>query len=575
MPKKLAMTMAGAVSLGSYEAGVLYEVLDAIQQHNTNSATSDDDKIVIDVVTGASAGGMTATILAQKLLYNADEFKGPYDNPLYNVWVNRISLAGLQATQGDEPALDSLFSSDLIEAISREELTARYTAEPPPAQKRHISVTDQICVGMALTNLNGVAYGYQVIPSGRFVYLDYSDQITRTVDAAKCDRKDFWEPLRAAAVACGAFPVAFRPQDLKRSAKSETADFPPDNLILWPEDPATFTYTDGGVLQNQPLGMAKNLVDAIDDHLETRRYYLFVSPHAKDPQANDTFRAAAGDYLHLFERLIPAVIGQAGFKDWITAQGLNEKVALLDERADDLMNLIRSGSIDVKSLMTTTGAILPLLFRDPKLVSPGANRPESLEDARNRIAKQYSQEMSELGDPSAQSVAFRDAVLAFETTAELGARDFMAIYGVTATDQDLAGAGLQSFVGFFDQRFRDHDYDVGRSHAQRALTDPAISKGCASQPVALGPLNYEPTSVRPIDPLWNGLPLWKIPADDVQAFRDGIKKRVYKMLDEAWGEKSVLLRPMADGLLHLLLDRIFAMPVDAPTDEAAKAVAGT
>ena len=32
MPKRLAITIAGAVSLGSYEAGVLYEVLDAIHQ---------------------------------------------------------------------------------------------------------------------------------------------------------------------------------------------------------------------------------------------------------------------------------------------------------------------------------------------------------------------------------------------------------------------------------------------------------------------------------------------------------------------------------------------------------------
>ncbi|MGB9363473.1 MAG: hypothetical protein WCA99_17850, partial [Candidatus Sulfotelmatobacter sp.] len=114
MPKKLAITIAGAVSLGSYEAGVLYEVLDAIQQHNSNPATVDDDRIVIDVLTGASAGGMTAIILAQKLLYCAGGFHGPYDNPLYNLWVKRISLSGLQATEDDEPALNSLFSSNLI-----------------------------------------------------------------------------------------------------------------------------------------------------------------------------------------------------------------------------------------------------------------------------------------------------------------------------------------------------------------------------------------------------------------------------------------------------------------------------
>jgi len=68
VPKRLAITIAGAVSLGSYEAGVLCEVLDAINQHHDDPATAADDRIVIDVLTGASAGGMTAIILAQKLL---------------------------------------------------------------------------------------------------------------------------------------------------------------------------------------------------------------------------------------------------------------------------------------------------------------------------------------------------------------------------------------------------------------------------------------------------------------------------------------------------------------------------
>src|ERR1039457_1145226 len=43
MAKRLAAPVGGAVSLGSYEAGVLYEVLDAIHQHNPTPATLPDD----------------------------------------------------------------------------------------------------------------------------------------------------------------------------------------------------------------------------------------------------------------------------------------------------------------------------------------------------------------------------------------------------------------------------------------------------------------------------------------------------------------------------------------------------
>src|SRR5580693_4290394 len=123
MPKRLAITIAGAVSLGSYEAGVLYEVLDAIHQHNAADGVTDDEKILIDVMTGASAGAMTAAIVAQKMLYSANEFRDPYDNPLYNVWVKRINLGGLletvdQTTGEVEPALRSIFSSNMVEKIA-------------------------------------------------------------------------------------------------------------------------------------------------------------------------------------------------------------------------------------------------------------------------------------------------------------------------------------------------------------------------------------------------------------------------------------------------------------------------
>jgi hypothetical protein len=37
MPKRLAITIAGAVSLGSYEAGVLYEILRAVRFNNENT----------------------------------------------------------------------------------------------------------------------------------------------------------------------------------------------------------------------------------------------------------------------------------------------------------------------------------------------------------------------------------------------------------------------------------------------------------------------------------------------------------------------------------------------------------
>src|ERR1039457_3313847 len=110
MKKKLAITISGAVSLGSYEAGVLYEVIRAIGLHNQSPNTKPEDKIYIDVLTGASAGGMTATIAAQKLLYEAQSLSGAYTNAFYSPWVAEISIQRLLNLHGADSDQKSIFS---------------------------------------------------------------------------------------------------------------------------------------------------------------------------------------------------------------------------------------------------------------------------------------------------------------------------------------------------------------------------------------------------------------------------------------------------------------------------------
>jgi hypothetical protein len=545
-PKRLAITIAGAVSLGSYEAGVLWEVLDAVRQHNDDERIREDSskRIVVDVLTGASAGGMTAIILSQKLLFEGASFRGPYDNPLYKVWVEGIDLSGLQATNPDESALQSLFSSDLIERISAATLFERYQ-EPgstKPAVDVHAAIEPDspLRVGVALSNLNGVDYGYHVEPQGVFEYRQYADQMTRLVDPrnASTDTKGFWEPLRQAAVACGAFPIAFRPQNLMRSAKNEPDDFPAASLSKWNADPRQFTYTDGGVLQNQPLGIAKNLVDLEDEHLEQEsRYYLFVSPHAKDDGPPDSFQASGADYFHMVARLVGVLVGQAGFRDWIRAEDVNDRVRLMDKRAEGLVCGILKGSVDIHALQKTASAVLDLLFPPGSAIrAPGARKTESRIAAEDRLARQYQVEIRTLSGILGAGQAFRDSMLAFETAAGLGARDQMRIYGVTATSSELAGAGLQAFLGFFDRTFRDHDYDVGRSHARAFLLNPIL----AGQG-ELGPVFFDPklNPLRTPDQELAGLKLSAVSPETRDRFKRGVQSRIGQMVTEATKGKLV------------------------------------
>jgi len=574
--KYLAITISGAVSLGSYEAGATYEILDAIRQHNENPETIETgDYIRIDVLTGASAGGMTAAILAQKLLFAKDAFVGPdgrsspYDNPLYNTWVLRISLAGLlnlvdkPVPQGD-PATLSLLSSNLIEQISKDTLAQKdATGQIPLDGGAHNAIDPErgIRLGLALTNLNGVNYQYTMFGGDQFRYTDFSDQMLRLLPVT--DRSfAVWEEISEAAVACGAFPFAFRAKELPRLQ----ADYlPSDTLVNFPADPYTFTYTDGGVLQNQPLGMAKNLVDENDRHLENdRRFYLFVSPSPMEGRQDLTLHQKNADLIKVAKRLADVYMTQSTFRDWIKAQEINTQIEILDLRAKGLALALLAGEIDAGTLAVASQQVLTLLY----LTDPGV---ETQEQAELRLAHQYAEEIVLLAVPDNPDApdgsvavkvnAFLHAILALEKTADLGERDRMQIYGIVTGDGNLAGAGVFAFVGFFDQAFRDHDYDWGRTVAQKLLANPDFNKlpglGELGQ---LGPIRYTPAPIRPIDASLTGLKLKDIPDGDVKTLKDGLTERINQIL------KDVLPNPLerypaqlgADLLLKGLLDWEFS-----------------
>ena len=571
MPVKyLALTIAGAVSLGSYEAGATYEILDAIRQHNEDQETiAKGDFIRIDVLTGASAGGMTASILAQKLLFAKDAFVGPnggsspYNNPLYNTWVLGIDLQGLLDTvdkplpDGD-PASLSLLSSNLIEKISQTTLAQTdATGQIPLSGGAHNAIDPArgIRLGLALTNLNGINYQYTMFGGQPFRYTDFSDQMLRLFPV---NDRSFapWKEISEAAVACGAFPIAFRTKDLSRSI----SDFLPSNtLVPFPTDPYTFTYSDGGVLQNQPLGMAKNLVDENDHHLENEnRFYLFVSPSPMDGKQNLNLHEADMDMIAVGKRLFNVYTGQSTFRDWIQADSINAQIEILDQRAAGLAYALEHERIDPAILTAASQQILGLMYA----TDAGG---ESQVEALARLTNQYAEEVGNPGAAnglggvgSEKATAFLFAILALEKGAGLGERDRMQIYGIVTQDKKLAGAGVFAFLGFFDQSYRDHDYDWGRSVAQQLLGSAAFA-----QPGQLGPIRYTPAAIRSIDGNLDGLPLNQVPSDQVGDLKNGLTERINEILKER------LANPLerypaqlgADLILKLMIDWEFSRNV--------------
>jgi hypothetical protein len=514
MARKLAITIAGAVSLGSYESGVAFEILDAVAQHN--KAVAEDQKIYIDVLTGASAGGMTVAMIAQRLLYDGNAMNDPYNNPLYNAWVKDVDIVGLLNRGPKEPVSESIFSSDLIAAISKKYLVDRYAVSPPASPIPHpaVNTSEPLYLGLALSNLNGVDYIRPTKSGGRFVYTRHQDQLIESLQGSASDIGSLWEIIRAAAVSCGAFPVAFRTQDLLRNM----TDFlsPYLDQSLWGGQPSRFfTYTDGGVFQNEPLGMAKNLVErTTNGRLEAEnRGYLFIAPKPKtsgeipyttDPTAKvgQAFGAANANFANLGLRLSESVIGESQFQDWIAAEGINDKLALLDTTAANLAKLFRNGDLNPAA---TDAVSLPLLGL---LLSPAA-----LPAAQAQLKQQYANEYAAFGNiPMAN--AWLNALLVFELSAGLHEKEEMNIYDFLADTKMLAGNQLSAFQGFFDVKYRKHDYDYGRSVAQMQLQQYQNQPGSI-----FSGLQWKPRSIDPIDPTLNSLPMSKVDK--------GLRQKVY------------------------------------------------
>jgi predicted acylesterase/phospholipase RssA len=539
MAKKLAITIAGAVSLGCYEAGVAFEILDAIAQHNQWAGANDqpDERIEIDVLTGASAGGMTSAMIAQRLLYDGPAMSQPYSNPLFNAWVSSVDIVGLLARGAKEDVTHSVLSSDFVIGISDFFLLGRYKnqPQPPPPPQPHPALPSdrKLQLGLALSNLNGVDYDRSTLSGNQFIYTRHEDQLVRPLDQTLDDHEQTWETIRAAAVACGAFPVAFRVQDLVRNITEYTSEW----LVkdVWGGKPfTTFTYTDGGLFQNEPLGMAKNLVEEIPGGRLNpyQRGYLFIAPRQKrstavknSPDPAVGFDAATANYKILASRLADSVFGQSEFQDWSVAEGFNDQIALLNERADELLRLFRDGTLTPAISSPVSSVLLKSFF-----AVDGQTAQESVDKlnaARSRLRQQYASEYAQLAGPAGVADAWLDSVLVLELAARLDRKEEMLIYDFVAEPERLASSGLMAFSGFFDFKYRKHDYDYGRSVVQAKL--PIYQK----QPNSIfSNLHWTPKPIDPIDQSLNNLQMAQVDKAERQKVYDQIRNAADELLQE-------------------------------------------
>jgi predicted acylesterase/phospholipase RssA len=292
----IGICMAGAVSAGAYTAGVMDYLLEALEEwrkrKEANSPDTPSHDVVIPMIGGASAGGMTGIITAAALNNPITPVKPPEkanvkeekpENKFYHSWVDLLgedmfSMMLDTADMQDEQII-SLFNSSFIDTV------ADRVVEIDPAAWRQAPsyIADGLKVFATLTNLQG--FGYNIAMKGgkkpekyyMSIHNDYACFKLNKNNEATEQEEDGWIPLdfktgenvavaKNAAMATGAFPVGLKSRELKRKSsqvnKMEWCRDITSNFPVTEPDCETLNV-DGGVINNEPFERVRETLNSL------------------------------------------------------------------------------------------------------------------------------------------------------------------------------------------------------------------------------------------------------------------------------------------------------------------------
>lgn len=472
--RKVALVLPGAVSLGSFEAGVVDALLESLE-------TPAPPPFTIDILVGASAGAMVAALAGLHLSRGACRER-------LKVWtrVNMDALTDFRQPRPDPrrwPYRDpgsyrSLLSSAYIEKLARDSLIEPVSGPPGPGGAA------EILVKMTLSRLDAIAEPRRYFGINS-TDLSVSEAVSFRLKPGQPlpeigTEKRLWERIAGAALASGAFPVAFDPfpisySDRVASAETwESATGSAPGIAAHPYRDRNYYYTDGGVLDNRPL---KRTMDAIRELnrdaplFDPERLIVFVLPRPTDQGASqaphqppELVYGAGGKRPH------PEAFEVYQRVRWMLAlNASNPELKQADDENRRVESLIRSIN-DFLSHPT------PATPSSPSTITGRFNRffhpPDQL-DPESIVPSQHDREIIELWKsilgkyrrlrPNEQELVIRFHHQLAENFG-LTNRRWIPVDRIAPErpEEELAGEALGHFMGFVSPDYLKHDFEAGR-----------------------------------------------------------------------------------------------------------------
>jgi predicted acylesterase/phospholipase RssA len=423
---RIALTLPGESSLGTYEAGAVCALLVAVQAVND----CEPDRVCIDVMAGSSSGALTAVLAARALLTGQDPV-----GPLRRAWVSEPTLRALRSGADRAP-----LSLDRAREVARDVLRAEFpmcgTAQSSP-----------VALTFALGCLRGFSYrlGRQRHP-GREPHsvTSFADWTRHDLDPAQAQGfTEPWEQAVDAAIASASHPLAFPAAILDRT--EDVPGYQANGIANLPKSvPLELWYSDGGLLNRQPLGRCLDLVGEADraaaDAGDTRRLVLIVRTDGDRPPGPDdrsyADREQPPEWTATLARSLRLITTHSVYEDLRRAEKTNAHIAWLRELAGRLGALLDDGDPSVRR---TLFDLLARIDADRSRMTPDCDR-EPLTG---------SHDVTELLERTLLAAAGVESKL--EVDIEI----------VDGDPTKLAGVSLGRFGGFLAERVRSQDFLIG------------------------------------------------------------------------------------------------------------------
>ena len=453
---RIALTISGAVSLGAFEGGALAALITGVQAAQRLAPDRQRPELRIDAIGGASAGAITAVLAARAVTGGLDPVE-----MMGQAWVRRAGVQGLLKARG----LASPLSMDGLDELAPALLDPEGARDPDRVQRYPVRVHLSEC------NLRGLNYRFVRLrspdpssPSSRAAgearqpitastYLDLDSFTVELEDDGSMRVRGTVEgrsPV-AAALASGASPLGFAPRALRvdrdRYALDEVDNLPDACDSVW--------YTDGGTLENEPLGRTLDLTNEIDREDpatgDCRRVHVLIHPfpEAAVPRRSAAWAGRQPTWLRALLRAGTLLRSQSLYADFKRAEKVNSRVIWQARLQQSLTRLLERLTPDDQALwQEELTRVLEDFDRDRATFDPHA---DALAPAGGTPAQLLARALGQVTGLADKALVAIDVVTPYLAAGTEG----------VPLSQLLAGEFLFSFGGFFDERLRWSDFALG------------------------------------------------------------------------------------------------------------------